>query len=323
MPGERHEAIIDFSGFAGATLEMQNTAPCPYPFGDPVDPETTGKIMRFEVASTAKSPGVVYDPSTGASPRSAPMVSLSGPAATPALTRLLTLNEIEAEGGPEEVMINNTMYNGKHVDTLGSVLPRPDFQEVDLHGIAIFYSEVPQEGTTEVWEIANTTADAHPIHLHLVQFQILSRQVFDNEECYDSIYQETFPLGELQNEYGPPLDYNIPNDAGAIGGNPDVTPCLVGYPRPPAPDEAGWKDTVQVFPGEVTRLAVRWAPTSLAANTPAGQLYYPFDPDHGRGYVWHCHILDHEDNEMMRPTMVTSNPAVAASSRSYVKGVDY
>lgn len=101
-----------------------------------------------------------------------------------------------------------------------------------------------------------------------------------------------------------------------------MTPYLQGPVRLPLPHETGWKDTVIVYPGQVTRLVVRWAPTDLPAATPAGAAYFPFDPQgpQGEGYVWHCHILDHEDNEMMRPTQVARNPA---ASRSYLLGVDY
>jgi len=69
-------------------------------------------------------------------------------------------------------------------------------------------------------------------------------------------------------------------------------------------------------PGEVTRIMVRWAPTDVKAGDSG---HFPFDPSGNRGYVWHCHIIDHEDNEMMRPDMVQAK----AVSRTYVKGTDY
>ena len=72
--------------------------------------------------------------------------------------------------------------------------------------------------------------------------------------------------------------------------------------EPPAANEAGWKDTFIVMPGMVNRVLVRWAPTETAVNAVrAGQNKFAFDPTLGPGYIWHCHILDHEDNEMMRP----------------------
>jgi hypothetical protein len=108
-----------------------------------------------------------------------------------------------------------------------------------------------------------------------------------------------------------------------LGGNPDIAPYVQGPVRPPDANEAGWKDTVTMFPGQVTRIAVRYAPT----DKPIGDasLVYPFDPDAkavpgdavGHGYVWHCHIVDHEDNEMMRPYRTTPD---AAATRSFEQG---
>jgi FtsP/CotA-like multicopper oxidase with cupredoxin domain len=102
--------------------------------------------------------------------------------------------------------------------------------------------------------------------------------------------------------FGPPNSYNTPNAAGAVGGNPDVAPYLQDGTQPPLPEEAGWKDVFKMFPGQVTRVVVRFTPQANAAgSTVAGTNYFPFDPTTGPGYVVHCHILDHEDNEMMRP----------------------
>jgi spore coat protein A, manganese oxidase len=108
-------------------------------------------------------------------------------------------------------------------------------------------TEKPALGTTEIWELANLTEDTHPIHLHLVRFQILDRRPFDAFQ-----YMST---GQLR--------YRGPATA-------------------PDPNEMGWKDTVRVSAQTVTRIIV------------------PFDGYPGR-YVWHCHNLEHEDNEMMRP----------------------
>ncbi|HLG60742.1 MAG TPA: multicopper oxidase domain-containing protein, partial [Ktedonosporobacter sp.] len=84
------------------------------------------------------------------------------------------------------------------------------------------------------------------------------------------------------------------------------TPFLQGAPIPPDPNEAGWKDTLKMFPGQVTRIAIRWSPTEVEIDDVApGQNKFAFDPTKGPGYVWHCHILDHEDNEMMRPYATT------------------
>jgi spore coat protein A, manganese oxidase len=108
-------------------------------------------------------------------------------------------------------------------------------------------TEKPVLDTTEIWEFVNLTEDVHPIHLHMVRFQILDRRRFD---AFDYM-----TAGKLR--------YTSP-------------------PMPPDPNELGWKDTVRVNSKTVTRIIV------------------PFSGYAGR-YVWHCHILEHEDNEMMRP----------------------
>jgi spore coat protein A len=274
-----------------------------------------------------------YDPASG-TPLRPPMVRLVNPAAgtaavTPAVTRQLTLNEVMGPGGPLEVLVNNTKWNGLSVAT--DVFPgdathpagwRSDFL---FENNGNYYSELPVEGQAELWEIINLTADAHPIHLHLVQFQLMNRQNF-NVNKYNKAYNALFPAsavvdpltgmpyagGVFIGGFGPPLSYTSPNTDGAVGGNPAITPYQQGPVRPPETYERGWKDTVIMYPGQVTRIMVRWAPTD-------GSSSFPFDPDGGHGYVWHCHIIDHEDNEMMRPTSVTPN----TTSRSYVKGTHY
>ena len=105
--------------------------------------------------------------------------------------------------------------------------------------------------------------------------------------------------------FGPPMTYAVRNADGAVGGNPAYTPFLDGPTVPPEPGETGWKDTIKAYPGTVTRIVARWAPQDVTVgHTSAGRNSFPFDPTTGPGYVWHCHILDHEDNEMMRPLKI-------------------
>jgi FtsP/CotA-like multicopper oxidase with cupredoxin domain len=262
---------------------------------------------------------------------------------TVAKTRALTLNEVlnppstaidpvtgvltNYPGGPFEILVNNTKWSGESTRTFN------DFTPITVNGTTTSFSEMPMEGDTEVWEIINTTADAHPIHMHLVQFQLMSRQNY-NTNKYIKAYNAAFPAKAFTPAFGPPLNYNPSTTSGnKYGGNPDVTPYLQGPVNPPLANEAGWKDTVIAYPGQVTKFVVRWAPDSLPVNTPAAQLHFPFDPsatDPGSGlafqynYVWHCHIIDHEDNEMMRPDVVQLNPSAPLPPlRSLVKGVAY
>ncbi len=105
----------------------------------------------------------------------------------------------------------------------------------------------PNPCDTEIWEFYNFTADAHPMHVHEVVFEVVNRQALVTNE----------------------------------DGETELPARLVGDPRPPEAWEMGYKDTVISYPGEVTRIRAKF--------TNPGQ------------FVWHCHIVEHEDNEMMRP----------------------
>ncbi|MEW6418134.1 MAG: multicopper oxidase domain-containing protein [Nitrospirota bacterium] len=192
-----------------------------------------------------------------------------------------------------------------------------------------YLTELPNEGAIEVWEIVNTTADKHPIHLHGVQFQIQNRQAFDTK-AFATAYAAAFPgipndpvctLGVFCPGYGPPLDYFTGNPSGKLGGNPD--PVLLGVAAAPLSYEAGWKDTAIMNPGEVTRIVVRFAPQDTSIGTIGSFSFTPNAPAaNGQPgyYVWHCHITDHEDNEMMRPDMFVPIPG---AFRTFIQGVDY
>jgi len=321
MPGERADVIVDFAGFAGQTLILRNTGRTPFPKGEPPKGSTVGQIVQIRVNQPFAGADASYDPASGIPlrPNGKKIVRLVNPTAgtlaagvTANETRQLTLNEVIGPDDPLEVLVNNTKWDGKRGD--GSI--RDDFTAVSVNGVTEYYSELPNEGETEVWEIVNLTADAHPIHTHLTQFQLVNRQMF-NVHNYNAAYGAAFPGGLYIPGYGPPRDYNTGN-ARALGGNPDITRFLQGPARPPAANEAGWKDTVVMYPGQVTRIAVRFAPMDKAIDDP--DLCYPFDPNVGNhGYVWHCHIIDHEDNEMMRPYSVVPT----CTTRTYVQGTHY
>jgi FtsP/CotA-like multicopper oxidase with cupredoxin domain len=135
-------------------------------------------------------------------------------------------------------------------------------------------------GTTEDWIIVNPSDFVHQIHLHLVQFQIVQRQAF-NTTAY--MAEWTALNGK------PPLDHPTINV-------PSLDPYLIGQPIPPAPNEQGWKDTIQVYSGEVTIIRIHF--------TQQDGTSFPFDATVDPGYVWHCHLLEHEDNDMMRPLIL-------------------
>jgi Putative multicopper oxidases len=250
-PGERAEIIVDFSDIeCGAKIILENYANAPYPDGDPPDSNTIGKIMQFTVID-----------SHAIKPKKIPkelneifqLIVDSG-------KRTLVLFEVEGKDGPVEVLLNGQKWSAP-------------------------VSELPKVGSTEEWEFVNLTQDTHPMHLHLVQFQICNRQAFSVEDYRNDWIARN---GE------PPLDHPTEDLS--------VDQYLIGNAVKPNDNEVGWKDTVRSNPGEVTRIKVRYAPLDINPRlTTPGKNFYPFSPEIGPGYVWHCHILDHEDNEMMRP----------------------
>jgi spore coat protein A len=306
-PGERYDLIIDFGGFSEFTINVMNTANAPFPDGDPVDPSTTAQLMQFRVNLPLTGGDHSFNPSSshatlrGGANKPPAIVRLAdgsggiNPAVRISKKRQLVLREVQGPGGPIEVLVNNTKFTGLRE---GTATPIPDSYKVGDR----WMTELPLVGSTEEWEIINLTGDAHPIHLHLIQFQVMNRQTYD-DISYTTAYEAQFPSGAAIDGYGPPLNYNLLNLDGAIGGNPAVSPFLVaGTTTPPLPQERGWKDTVISYPGQVTRIIARWAPQNIAVNgVRLRENKFAFNPTYGPGYVWHCHIIDHEDNEMMRP----------------------
>jgi spore coat protein A len=223
---ERYDVIVDFTGIRpGTALYLINEGP-DEPFGgggpgtefEPADPATTGQVMKFVVGSLSSQ-----DNSTPPSQLRLPSLSRLGSASR---TRRLSLNEMASMifmDAPVMGMLGTTGSDGK---------PNP------LHW-SDPVTENPNRGATEIWELHNFTEDAHPIHVHQVQFEVLSRG---------------------------PREGTVTT-------------------RPPEAWERGTKDTVIALPGEITRLKARF--------------------DISGRFVWHCHIIDHEDNEMMRPYQVT------------------
>ena len=184
----------------------------------------------------------------------------------------------------------------------------PTFDKRDIDGIGFDApaTEFAQIGSTEEWDILNTfpannepTGDSdlntHQIHIHLLEFQILNRQNYD---C--ATYAEQWTLLNGKTPISSPITL-------------DPTPYLQGSPIPPAAVETGWKDTAQAPTCQITRLLVRWAPQTDATNgVQPGQNHFPFDPTSfpdpvaGPGYVWHCHLVGHEDHDMMRELVVVN-----------------
>lgn len=245
-PAERADVIVDFTGVPrGTTITLLNLGPdepfdgAPDEDSSSADPRTTGQIMEFRVIAATGT-------DTSTPPHRLVLPSPSVIPGTPT-TRKLSLNEMESETvrvshrgdrhgtGLTVLDCEQGQPFGPTMALLGTIAganPQPKRWEDDV-------TENPRLRATEIWEMYNFTADAHPMHVHMVQFEVVDRQ--------------------------------------RISGGP---------PRLPAPWERGLKDTVIAFPGEITRIKAYFDIAGL--------------------FTWHCHIVEHEDNEMMRPYRVGS-----------------
>jgi len=212
MPGERADIVMDFSAYAAATeIVLQNDAPSPFP--GPANAGVIPQVMKFVVTGDA-----------------------GHSAALPASLGTVTpLDENDA------VMSRDFELSKVSDPCTGSAWSINGLRWDDI-------TEFPTLGTVEVWRFINDSGISHPMHMHLVFFQVLDRQPFDMQ-----------------------------------GGVPVAT----GPAVPPEPQEAGWKDTVRVDPGEMVRVIAR------------------FEDYVGR-FAYHCHILEHEDHEMMRQFETTT-----------------
>jgi spore coat protein A, manganese oxidase len=277
-PGERYDVVIDFTGVAnGTNIVMRNNAAGPFPSGTlftDTRTDTFMNVMQFRVTLPLDT-GVPNLPLPATlTPLAAPVV----PATTP--IRSLFLNEQAVIGGPYDGVVERVMLCNREM-----LYPA---------------TELPQLGATEIWEIANTTMDTHPIHLHLVQFRVLSRRAFKSA-AYHQLAMAV--------PYFPPVRAFLTNGATMMG-------------RTPRAQEAAWKDTVLMHPGEVTRILVKFAPQDAVAVP--GVNGFAFDPTQAPGYMWHCHILEHEENDMMRPLMPQAAFAGVSTSitiRASVKSI--
>jgi spore coat protein A len=254
-PGERADLIVDFSELpAGECVLLTNDARTPFPSG----PRSRARggvplplIMTFTVTRRTGLPSRL--------PRALRRRAVSHLDGAPvAATRNLTLVEVQdADGIPQTALINNREFSSD--DYLGSV---------------------SRNGTVEQWNIVNTTGDAHPIHLHYVQFQILNRQRFDADGYTSATYPT--PLVPGAGPYPPP--------------SPDR--FTLGLPHTPAANERGWKDTAVAMPGQITRLLVPFGRGAVAG------LPFATGRSYAGTYLTHCHILEHEDNDMMQRYVV-------------------
>ena len=226
-PGERFDVIIDFSGCEGKSFSLVNDAPAPYTMGGQYLAED---VLLFKVIKTLSGKDTSVVPEA-----LVPFEPLVPTYAT--RERLLLVSEKERPS--DGYVITGLLGNARWHEPI---------------------TEDPKAGSTEIWSFVNITGDVHPLHVHLVRFQVLNRQTFDVQT-----YQQT---GKL---------------------------VFTGKPMAPESNERpAHKDTIKSYPGYVTRVVMRFDLPHGAQVSPGDELLY----------VWHCHILEHEDNEMMRPYKV-------------------
>ena len=239
-PAERADLIVDFTSVPAGNYVLGNLGPDePFSGGEPdgdfdiADPASTGQVMEFRVV-----PAVAADPST-------PAQFLQLPALLPlppeSVTRRLALLEEMSEffdDAPAEALLGS--LDGDPGDT-----PATWHAHLWMEPV----TENPAIGATELWELYNATGDAHPIHIHEIVFEVVSRQDILVDEENHTV---------------------------------QIAPGSVATPAEPG--ETGFKDTVIAYPGQVTRVRMQF-------------------PTPGQ-FVWHCHIVEHEDNEMMRPLRI-------------------
>jgi FtsP/CotA-like multicopper oxidase with cupredoxin domain len=255
MPAERLDIVFDFSNVpSGSRVIVENILgdapfsgdlPDPDPaVGDVFENRRTDRVMAFDVVKSLSDVPDNFDPNQCYSDYTRNQNTVDN-------VRKLALFEGKDEFGRLQPM-------------LGTAEPVEDVTGEMVTGSLQWHqpiTENPQLGDTEIWEIYNATGDAHPIHVHLVHFDILDRAPFAADIIPQPTHQHNGAIGN-----GFRLENIVVDDNNV---------------RPALPSEQGPKDMVIALPGEVTRI-------KLTFDRP------------GR-YVWHCHILSHEDHDMMRP----------------------
>jgi spore coat protein A len=256
-PAERYDLIVDFSRLPmGTKVTMTNYrgTPVHYP-GVPGQGPEISEVMQFQVTK----------PLSAGADGTTPPKKLRLPAVPP------------IEPGPntrrrEWVVYQHELFSTMTFNAVPFMEPSQDFVKA---------------GSTEIWEYINPNHDAHPMHVHLVNFQVLNRQPID-AAAYQADYEEWIEGGRKQEDYPVLADY------------------FIGPPVPPEPDEVqSRKDTVKVYPWTVTRIIIQefTPPTETIASIPDSGTELPAT------YVHHCHLLEHEDDDLMRPWTIVQGDA--------------
>jgi FtsP/CotA-like multicopper oxidase with cupredoxin domain len=269
-PAERADLLVDFRSLRGQRLRLVNTAGAPFDNSPATQaagtPDPDNRLPHPEVMEFRVSSQPVEDPfvlPTVLSPsyrrlthdRLAPLhrhrivAMVEYPAGMLTFHELAQVPEGEAMAGEALLAVTDEQGTIRRYRTVAT-----HFEDTVNWYIAF--------GSTEVWHVLNLTEDTHPFHVHLVQFQALSRDLYNKEGFQSETGATTTPVSFQEH--------------GTLDAN-----------------EEGWKDTVRVNPGEMVAIAAT------------------FDGYTGR-YMYHCHILEHEDHDMMRPFIVMPTAALEA-----------
>lgn len=280
--GERADIVVDFGALpAGTRVQLRNTDRLTAQFQIAVGDARIRDIVQFRVGAARGWTKPVPQRLRGGAGQP-PALPPNG-----AVERVRTMTVMELPDGrrwpPAVMSLNNLGFDTDDVEMIPVQDDRPVYER---------------------WDILNLTIDDHPIHLHIALLRVLERQKMDVLR-----YIGANPRPGYGRRWAPPAER-----------------FKRGAPAAPQPWEAGWKDTVYAPPGVITRILVRWpsraemgfdpdAPFSVPSTVAGGAASNGFQPtevcrlsattqpevDQARGYVWHCHVLDHEDHDMMLP----------------------
>lgn len=284
-PAERADLVIDFSSVpAGSNLILYNDAPAPFPMGDPRNDYYTGcPDQASQGGATSTEAGFGPNTRTLMQIRVGKLTGAADPmdfnATLGALSEALPgayrdshepFGEFDLDPSAHGVKYEVKTLN-EDFDEYGRLIQRIGTDQAlyrDSYGRNYMddATEKYNQGDLVIWDIYNTTGDTHPMHFHLVNVQVLGSATFDNSIPNILAFQPTSSF------------------------------------MPPPPNYRGWKETVRMNPCEVTRVIMKFdlpsvgfdVPASVRSGIPAG--YHE--------YVWHCHILEHEEHDMMRPLLV-------------------
>ena len=300
-PGGRLDLVVDFSGLDPDTqVILKNSGPAFEPFKGFEDGNLAGEaVAADEVAFDDQGDPVLVD--------NIMMFSVSLPnidgndADDIQLSDGTPLAETFQVLDPADATVTRRLGLFEGEDDFGRLQASLGVAEntTDIDGNSVMYgpqewdepiTEDPVLGSTEIWEVYNFTEDAHPIHVHLVQFQVLEKhKIWFQDENGDGVPDDRNGDGDLN--YAT-IDEALCDESGAFDWSQFSTDAgdvlILDDPIPLAPEEQGAQDTVWVGPGEMVSEIMEF--------------------DRPGEYVWHCHILSHEDHEMMRPYEVVTDP---------------